>query len=102
MLKLELLELNANSERSGVEFKRDDIRSEQLAEEIENLLAGQRSPRDPLLVDIMRDYGYVDARGMGVGRKIVPRVCAESGEHARFEATDDFVRVIMPQSVKEK
>lgn len=69
---------------------------------VEKMLAGQRSPRNPLLVDIMRDYGYVDARGMGVRRKIVPLVRAESGEDARFEATEDFVRVTMPKSKKLK
>lgn len=68
---------------------------------IEKMLAGQRSPRNPHLVDIMRDYGYVDARGMGVRRKIVPLVRAESGEDARFEATDDFVRVTMPRSMEK-
>ncbi|MBX3184958.1 MAG: putative DNA binding domain-containing protein [Polyangiaceae bacterium] len=67
---------------------------------VEKMLAGQRSPRNPLLVDIMRDYGYVDARGMGVRRKIVPLVRAESGEDARFEATDDYVRVILPKSTR--
>lgn len=64
---------------------------------IEKMLAGQRSPRNPLLVDTMRDYGYVDARGMGVRRKIVPLVREVAGEDARFEAQDDFVRVIMPR-----
>ncbi len=34
MLKTELLELIANGENSGLEFKRDDIRPEQLAKEI--------------------------------------------------------------------
>lgn len=34
MLKAELLEIIANGENSGVEFKRDDIRTEQLAKEI--------------------------------------------------------------------
>lgn len=34
MLKSELLELIANGESSGVEFKRDDVRPEQLAKEI--------------------------------------------------------------------
>lgn len=67
---------------------------------VEKMLAGQRSPRNPLLVDIMRDYGYVDARGMGVRRKIVPLVRAHSGRDARFEAADDFVRVIMPKNAQ--
>lgn len=30
---------------------------------VETMLAGQHSPRNPLLVEVMRDYGYVDARG---------------------------------------
>ena len=34
MLKTELLEIIANGENSGVEFKRDDIRPEHLAKEI--------------------------------------------------------------------
>jgi len=32
---------------------------------IEKMIAGQRSPRNPLIMDILRDYAYVDARGMG-------------------------------------
>jgi ATP-dependent DNA helicase RecG len=63
---------------------------------IEKMLAGQRSPRNPLLVEVMRDYGYVDARGMGVRRKIVPLVREFSGQDVRFEATEDYVCVIMP------
>ena len=39
---------------------------------VEKMLAGQRTPRNPLIVEIMRDYGYVDARGMGVRTKVVP------------------------------
>lgn len=34
MLKADLLEIAANGESSGIEFKRDDIRPEQLAKEI--------------------------------------------------------------------
>ena len=63
---------------------------------IEKMLAGQRSPRNPVIVEVMRDYGYVDARGMGVRRKIVPLVREYAGREAVFEATDDFVRAILP------
>ena len=38
MLKTELLEIIVNGESSGVEFKRDDIRPEQLAREVVALL----------------------------------------------------------------
>lgn len=34
MLKTELLEIIINGENSGVEFKRDDVRPEQLAKEV--------------------------------------------------------------------
>lgn len=63
---------------------------------IEKMLAGQRSPRNPIIVEIMRDYGYVDARGMGVRRKIVPLTRDFSGKDAEFELTDDYLRVVIP------
>ena len=67
---------------------------------VEKMLAGQRSPRNPVIIDTLRDFGYVDARGMGVRRKIVPLVKAASGRDARFEATDDFVRATLPKATK--
>jgi ATP-dependent DNA helicase RecG len=63
---------------------------------IEKMLAGQRSPRNPIIVEIMRDYGYVDARGMGVRRKIVPLTRDFAGKDAGFELTDDYLRVVIP------
>lgn len=63
---------------------------------IEKMLAGQRSPRNPIIVDVLRDYGYVDARGMGVRNKIVPLVRESSGADATFEVTEDHVRLTMP------
>lgn len=63
---------------------------------IEKMLAGQRSPRNSIIVEIMRDYGYVDARGMGVRRKIVPLTRDYSGKDAKFELTDDYLRVVIP------
>ena len=63
---------------------------------IVKMLAGQRSARNPIIVEVLRDYGYVDARGMGVRRKIVPLVHAYTGDQAIFEATDDFLRITLP------
>lgn len=63
---------------------------------IEKMLAGQRSPRNPIIVEIMRDYGYVDARGMGVRRKIVPLTREYAGKEAEFDLTDDYLRVVIP------
>ena len=66
---------------------------------VEKLLAGQRSPRNTTIVGVLRDYGYVDARGMGVRNKIIPLVREASGEEPGFEATEDHVRVVLPRSV---
>jgi ATP-dependent DNA helicase RecG len=66
---------------------------------VDKVLAGQRSARNGIIVDVMRDYGYVDHRGMGVRRKIVPLTRAFAGQDARLEETDDFFRVILPARV---
>ena len=64
---------------------------------VEKMIAGQRSPRNPLVVDVLRDYGYVDARGMGVRNKIIPLVRESSGADPVFEATEDYLKLIIPQ-----
>jgi ATP-dependent DNA helicase RecG len=66
---------------------------------VEKMLAGQRSPRNPLIVDVLRDYGYVDARGMGVRTKIVPLLVKQNGVAPEFEATDDYLIVRMFRGV---
>ena len=45
----------------------------------EGMKAGKRFARNQTLVNIMRDYGYVDARGMGVRSKIIPGMRAHNG-----------------------
>jgi len=63
---------------------------------IEKMLAGQRSPRNPIMVEVMRDYGYVEARGMGVRRKIMPLTKEYSGRDARFVLHDDALMLSIP------
>ncbi len=63
---------------------------------VEKMLAGQRSARNPIIVEVMRDYGYVEHRGMGVRRKIVPLTREFSGRDASFEGTEDYLRVTLP------
>ena len=62
---------------------------------VEKMIAGQRSPRNPLIVEVLRDYGYVDARGMGVRNKIIPLLRAHNGTEPEFDAADDHLRVVM-------
>ena len=38
-----------------------------------------RYARNQTLVNVMRDYGYVDARGMGVRNKVIPSMLAHNG-----------------------
>lgn len=67
---------------------------------IEKVLAGQRSARNTILVEVLRDYGYVDARGMGIRVKVVPALKA-SGAKWQVEATDDFVKAIVGKVTTE-
>ena len=59
---------------------------------VEKMKAGQRSPRNPLIAGVMRDYGYVDARGMGVRTKIIPLMREQNRTEPDFESTEDFLR----------
>lgn len=67
---------------------------------VEKMIAGQRSPRNPLIVDVLRDYGYVDARGMGVRTKVIPLMRQQNHAEPIFEATDDYLRTILPRKMK--
>jgi len=68
---------------------------------IEKMLAGQRSPRNPLIVDVLRDYGYVDARGMGVRTKIVPLMKSINQTEPEFELTDDYLKTTLYRKLME-
>lgn len=64
---------------------------------IEKMLAGQRSMRNQVVVDVLRDCGYIDARGMGVRTKIIPLMRRENGADPIFEATEDYVKTVLPR-----
>ena len=54
----------------------------------EGMRAGVRYARNQTLVNVMRDYGYVDARGMGVRNKIIPDMQAHNGTEPDLIAED--------------
>jgi ATP-dependent DNA helicase RecG len=62
---------------------------------VEKMLAGQRSARNHIIVEVLRDYGYVDARGMGIRTKVIPLMQAQNGVDPVFEATEDFVKTVL-------
>ena len=46
---------------------------------VEGMKSGLRYARNQTMVNVMRDYGYVDARGMGVRNKIIPGMREHNG-----------------------
>jgi ATP-dependent DNA helicase RecG len=65
---------------------------------IEKMLAGQRSPRNILIMEVLRDYGYVDYRGMGIRTKVVPLMRQINHADPIFEATEDYLKIILPKN----
>ena len=64
---------------------------------IEKMLAGQRSPRNILIMEVLRDYGYVDYRGMGIRSKVVPLMRKINDADPIFEATEDYLKTVLPK-----
>ncbi len=62
---------------------------------IDKMIAGQRSPRNTLITDILRDYGYIDSRGMGVRTKIIPLMQNLNETDPVFEATTDYLKTTL-------
>ncbi len=46
-------------------------------------------------MEVLRDYGYVDSRGMGVRTKIVPLTKALTGKEPTFEVTEDYLKTVL-------
>lgn len=51
---------------------------------VESMKSGARYARNQMLVNVLRDYGYVDARGMGIRRKVLPAMRAHNGTEPEF------------------
>jgi ATP-dependent DNA helicase RecG len=62
---------------------------------IEKMITGQRSPRNNLIVDTLRDYGYVDSKGMGIKKKVIPLMKLYNQTDPIFLVTDDYVKTIL-------
>ena len=60
---------------------------------VERMKGGIRYARNQTLVNIMRDYRYVDARGMGVRMKMIPGMRAHNGTEPEFIAEEHRVTV---------
>lgn len=56
---------------------------------LEGMKAGMRYARNQTLVNVMRDYRYVDFRGMGVREKIIPGMLAHNGTEPALIAEEN-------------
>lgn len=66
---------------------------------IEKMIAGQRTSRNSLIVEVMKDFEYADSRGMGVRTKLIPLMRSHNGCDPIFEATEDYLKVTLPRRV---
>ena len=64
---------------------------------ISKMVAGQRSPRNTLIMEILRDYAYVDSRGMGVRTKVIPLMKKFNQTEPIYEATEDYLKTVLPR-----
>lgn len=62
---------------------------------VEKAKEGLRVPRNSNIVNILRDYDFMEHRGMGIRRKVIPLTRAHNGTEPEFEATDDYFKVIL-------
>ena len=62
---------------------------------IDKIKAGQQSPRNTHIVRILRDYGLMDDRGMGIRRKVIPLMRERNGTEPDFEVTGDYFNVTL-------
>lgn len=62
---------------------------------LDKIKAGQQYPRNPILIRFARDYGYMDDRGMGIRRKVIPLMIEHNHEEPVFEITGDYFKVIL-------
>jgi ATP-dependent DNA helicase RecG len=63
---------------------------------VDALKTGFRYARNQTLVNVMRDYRYVDFRGMGIRDKIIPGMRAHSGKEPVFaESGHSFVVTLL-------
>ena len=62
---------------------------------IEKIKAGQQYPRNPILIKVAKDYGFIDDRGLGIRRKVIPILKEQGYMDPIFEPTEDYFKVII-------
>lgn len=65
---------------------------------VDGLRAGLRYARNQNLVNVMRDYNYVEARGMGIRDKMIPGMREFNGTEPEFEEQENSFVVRLRRS----
>lgn len=60
---------------------------------IEKMKTGYRASRNELIKEVLRDYRYVDARGLGIPRKIIPLM--REHNHTEPELVEEEARFVL-------
>ena len=67
---------------------------------VEKAKEGLRVPRNPNIVNILRDYDYMERRGMGIRRTVIPLTRAHNGTDPEFDATEDYFKVTLRKEAR--
>ena len=67
---------------------------------VEKAKEGLRVPRNPNIVNILRDYDFMEHRGMGIRRKVIPLTRAHNGTDPEFDATEDYFKVTLRKEAR--
>ena len=62
---------------------------------VEKAKDGLRVPRNSNIVNILRDYDFMEHRGMGIRRKVIPLTRAHNGTDPEFDATEDYFKATL-------
>lgn len=62
---------------------------------VDKMIAGQRSPRNTIIMEVLRDYKYVDYRGMGIRTKVLPLMRKVNQTEPEFIVTEDYLKTIL-------
>ena len=62
---------------------------------IAKMKAGCRYPRNPILIETARDYGFIEHLGMGVPRKIIKGMLEFNGKEPEIIETEDQLTIIL-------
>lgn len=62
---------------------------------VEKIIAGRRTARNFIIMEVLRDYQYVDSRGMGIRTKVIPIMREFNATEPVFEATEDYLKTTL-------